>query len=368
MICPICKSDSIPFITVWFKKDIITCDNCNTTLIPEKKELYTLISTCIYSLTVFLGIYSGSWVIFFMIFAIGLIVDIFLFSNLLKLTVCQKDGILFTNKRKSIKANSIVLIIITIFCAGCILIDIVGRNNTIQLEKDYKPPPCDCETDTNYPCKINGVCLRFNYDPNLYFSYGVMKNCNGQQFDLGNVPRVAIVVEEFIKRYNSEIIRNNLTDIYILDSFECFGSPRGGMFFSTSIYIDIKPFFTDQWVLSTLHHEFSSILKRNYPFPEQEWRSINNNSFNYTHNVLEVLKQPDNSQLLSSSLEEGFLQEYARTTIDNDFNTVAEWMFTRETELCEIRGKHDRIDKKVELALKFYKSIGSGVDFFECKR
>lgn len=266
--------------------------------------------------------------------------------------------------RKKIMMWLRLFIIIIVFLIGCAGVGgLIGYYGIIKSEK-YQHPPCDCDTDSNLPCKINGICLRYYYDPETSLP---ADDCTGQQFDLDDASRVVLDIEEFISRYDSGFMSRYLTDIFILKALECRGKPYGGTYKRSSIYIRVDPNCTDQWIQGTLHHEFSSILMKNYPFPEDEWRSINDNDFAYTNNAFEMLGKSSLNLQLPGSLDAGFVKEYARTSLENDFNVIVEWLFTRETELCELRKKYDRIDKKADLAINFFKSIGSGVDFMDCE-
>jgi hypothetical protein len=249
--------------------------------------------------------------------------------------------------------------------------DIVEDSETLKSNKFVKPPPCDCDTENGIPCKINGICLRLYYDPEIFFPHGTLLYryySTGQQFNLEDAPRIIFNIEEFISRYDSNFIRGNLTDIFILKKFMSKGKPYGGTYYGSSIYINVDSNYPDQEIRKTLHHEFASILRQNYSFPESEWKLINDSSFPYTGKVFEMLDQPYSQELLLDSLEAGFLSEYAKTSLDNDFSTYSEWLFTRENEFCEIRKKYDRIDKKANIAIKFYQSIDSGSTFLECER
>ncbi len=236
-------------------------------------------------------------------------------------------------------------------------------------KKSLRPITCDCDNSKKIPCKINGIRLHFKYDPKIFFSSESMKQCNGQQFDLYYVQEIILKIKEFISKYNSDFLKSNLTDIFILKNFEYKGKLVGGAYCYSWIYISYDPnYYVEQPIQGMLHSELSSILMRNYPFPEQEWLLINNEKFIYKKNILEVLGKTETNRVLPDSLEAGFITEYAKTSLENDFNMIVMVLFSQETELCELRNRYKRINKKAELVINFYKSIGSGVDFLECKR
>jgi hypothetical protein len=229
-------------------------------------------------------------------------------------------------------------------------------------------------TPTELPEQIDGVTVHYYYDRADFFPSEWLKDpliCFGEQFDLVEAPRVKSYIEDFISAYDSNFLRQNLTDIYLLDELTCFGNPFGGSNSISSVYLTVRTQdkgYTDQFLVSTLHHEFSSILMRNYRslFPDQEWRLINPDSFVYSENDVQVVQEPTIRDQTKELLEAGFLTRYNTTTAENDFNTLVEWLSTRGTELCEIRSQYERIDRKAELAIQFYAAIGASVEFTTC--
>jgi len=232
----------------------------------------------------------------------------------------------------------------------------------------------DSGSIAKFPEQIDGVALHYYYDANSFFPSSWLRepiNCTGRQFDLIEAPRVFANIAIFTFSYSSTFLKRNLTDIYILNDLECYGKSYGGTSGRSSIYLEVDTQdegYTDQFLLGMLHSEFSSILIRSYQFPEQEWRQINQNGFAYSENALEVVEQDRIREPTKDLLEAGFLVRYATTSLENDFNMFAEWLFTREKELCELRTRYERINKKAHLAIEFYKSIGSEVIFTDCKQ
>ena len=92
---------------------------------------------------------------------------------------------------------------------------------------------------------------------------------------------------------------------------------------------------------------------RKYSFPEQEWRSINQDSFGYSENAVQVVEQDTIREQTDDLFEAGFLTRYATTSVENDFNIFVEWLFSQGTELCEIRSQHERINKRPNWQLSF---------------
>jgi len=226
-------------------------------------------------------------------------------------------------------------------------------------------------TPTELPEQINEIAVHYYYDADFFPTSWLREppSCIGVQFDLVEAPRVISDIEEFMSAYDSIFLRQNLTDIYLLNKLKCYGQSYGGTNSISSVYLVVRTQdegFTDQFLVSMLHSEFSSILMRNYPFPEQEWRLINQDSFVYSENDIQVVEQDTIREQTEDLFEEGFLTRYATTSVENDFNMFVEWLFTRGTELCEIRSRSERINRKAELTIEFYATIDTGVEFATC--
>lgn len=272
------------------------------------------------------------------------------------------------DKRKHLGRIILIFLLIALCFKGYFIgISFLKDVIAIKLDKIYKPHSSNCESVNNIPCKINGINLHFDFDPKIFFASGCLKNHSGQQFDMNFGPRAIFHIEEFINRYNSNFIKTNLTDIFILKNLTFGEKPTGGAYCKSKIYIVYDTDYIETPVQAMMHSEFSSILMKKYSFPIQEWQLINDKNFVYTNNILEVLGKEETNTLLPDSLEAGFITEYAKTTLENDFNMIVMVLFTQEVELCELRRRYARIDKKAELAIKFYESINSGVNFLECK-
>lgn len=106
---------------------------------------------------------------------------------------------------------------------------------------------------------------------------------------------------------------------------------------------------------------------RNYLFPDEQWVLVNEKDFVYSQNAVEVLEQFGRNRQTEELLEAGFLRQYATTTLENDFNEFSAWLFSRETELCDLRAQYGRIEKKAGLAINFFHSIDPNIAFLLCK-
>jgi hypothetical protein len=162
------------------------------------------------------------------------------------------------------------------------------------------------------------------------------------------------------------VIQKNLKDIYLSKTLEFFGKPFGASNSRTAIYIHSQGpsrGFTDEFLQEGLHHEFSSILMRNYTFPKDKWSRINPPEFSYGKSGAEVIGQKALHGQTEEQLTQGFLEKYCESTMENDFNVVSAWLFVKPAELKSLADKYEKIAAKRRLSIEFYKSVDKGYKF-----
>jgi hypothetical protein len=223
------------------------------------------------------------------------------------------------------------------------------------------------------PSQVQGIVVHYTYDPEAFFPPEWLSEparCQGRQVDLSDAARVVPLIDEFASTYGIDFLRSNLTDIYLFGELQCYGKSLGGTNAQSSLYIKIPPQsqgFTDSFLLSTLHAEFSSILLRNYRFPYSEWEEANPAGFAYAENPFQVVEDPDQLAPTEELLLAGFLSPIAATSLENDLNRIAFSVFTGGKAFCEQAERYPRIALKVELATRFYRSVDPEIRLVSCE-
>jgi hypothetical protein len=166
------------------------------------------------------------------------------------------------------------------------------------------------------------------------------------------------LIEEFINTYPITLIRSNLSDICVVSKLNLYKKPYGGTYFSSTIYCAL--WHHPARILNTLHHEFSSVLVRNYGFPLDAWQKINDPDWKYPDNALDMLGKNDTGEQTPELLAKGFLSRYATSSLENDINVTIEWITCEQDELKSLAAKYDRIRCKSELLKKFYRDVRAG--------
>ena len=180
------------------------------------------------------------------------------------------------------------------------------------------------------------------------------------------VERSKKILIKAMKKYPKRVLTNNLKTIYVLHTLKYSGISAGGTNSRIDVYIanrGIREGFTDSWIETTFHSEFSSILLRNFPqhLDNDAWRKANMESFKYGGSGVQAVKQNKSQQVFDASLHtEGFLYEYAKSTFEDDFNSIAEQLFLGNDCFWSVVDKFQRIKEKTDLVIAFYHKIDPG--------
>lgn len=243
----------------------------------------------------------------------------------------------------SISANVLTMLIFTLLCSPVR----AGIKNDIEAEVQA------IKTGT-------GVQVHYLYDAARFFPQDWQDeelSPHGQQLPLEEVKRLIPLIKRFLSSYAAGLIRSDLSDIYLVGELSFYGKNYGGTSFLSSIYINSRDEIPDGFLLARMHSEFSSILLRKHAFPKEAWGQLNPPQFKYVGSGVKMLGQRDlygqTSQLLSS----GFVVKYAQSSLENDFNMIWDWLFTKRGRLDQLCEKHPLIRKKRDLALEFYQSL-----------
>jgi hypothetical protein len=122
--------------------------------------------------------------------------------------------------------------------------------------------------------------------------------------------------------------------------------------------------YTDTYIEQTFHHEFSSVLFRDYPslLDTIEWKKANDPTFDYNdpESGVGAIRSGRSSQVLDTALAKyGFLTEYAMSSLENDVNTLAQNLFVPEQNFWKFVDRYPGVSKKVKLLIAFYGKLSS---------
>ena len=173
--------------------------------------------------------------------------------------------------------------------------------------------------------------------------------------------RSQLILNKAMAKYPSRVLTDNITTVYVVHTLCYCGITASGTNSWSDIYIANQGparGFTDQWVEDTFHEEFSSILLRNFPryLDKAAWTGANlEKNFKYGDGGVDFVKEGRIGKEFQTKLhKEGFLCDYAKSSIENDFNAFAGQLFMGDLHFWTALKKHPRIKKKADLTIAFY--------------
>ncbi|HED16656.1 MAG TPA: hypothetical protein ENI64_07595 [Gammaproteobacteria bacterium] len=189
-------------------------------------------------------------------------------------------------------------------------------------------------------------------------------NAESSQAATDNLQQLINILPNEIEKYPLEILQDNLSNIIVLGELKFFNISYGGTYLDKTIYITVGTDSTHKksvmHLSSTFHHEFNSILMFRYEFSKLSWLAANPDGFTYAkteEEKLQALKESTNIEGSKKLYKYGFLTEYNKSSLENDFNMYAEFAFTRPARLTNLAKKYPRIRRKVILLKEFYLNI-----------
>ncbi len=166
-------------------------------------------------------------------------------------------------------------------------------------------------------------------------------------------------------KYPDPVIKTYLNAISFAKELDCNGVKYGGTYdpFSRIVYLVNDGEKSDDLSVATFHHEFSSILLARHGFFLNPWFDQNPKGFKYLHdiygNLQEMMKKKISVTIVGTKddYEKGFMNTYAQTTFENDFNEYARMIFSNPKKFKKIMGQYPRVRGKFLVWLEFYHKI-----------
>jgi len=190
-------------------------------------------------------------------------------------------------------------------------------------------------------------------------------NAQGEQIAISEIARSKKVISKALNKYGTHVLSDNLRSVYFLKSMRFFGVGYGGTNSLDALYLTNNGYamgYTDDYIEQTFHHEFSSIIFRNYisTFDTTLWKKANDPSFDYNdpESGVGAIRSGRSSQVLDTALSRfGMLTEYAMSSLENDVNTIAQNLFLSEKGFWDIVDKYPRVRMKTFLLIAFYHKL-----------
>lgn len=185
--------------------------------------------------------------------------------------------------------------------------------------------------------------------------------------------RAVAAVSRAIEKYPDTLIRNTLQRVYVVGELTLYNNQHfAGTASNTAVYLVVqseKAGYTDRFVESTFHREYSTLLLNLYlkHLDQSAWNQINPRVFRYAGaNSWDHPQGQDGgaksidegkaslSLAPSEDLKYGFLTEYSKSSLENDFNEYAAALFLNEPRFGKLTEEHPAVANKRDLAVRFY--------------
>jgi len=176
------------------------------------------------------------------------------------------------------------------------------------------------------------------------------------------------VVDAALSKYPDSVLKSDLDAIYILHSLEFFGAAYGGTYTNGVVYLSNKGerfSYSDEYIEKVFHAEFSSVLFNAYQkrFQKDKWAAVNSEDFEYGSGGMQALREGKSSEVFEAELNgQGFLNQYALSSLENDFNSVVKNIFCPGDTFWELTDSQPRLAAKRQLVIDFYHSIHPSFD------
>ncbi len=146
------------------------------------------------------------------------------------------------------------------------------------------------------------------------------------------------VLNDFFNIVPKQIINKNLKNIYLYGGFRYFNSSdiAGTYELNSSSLFLVSNGNSDDFLIGTIVHEFSSLLLYKIPFNSDTWLTLNDKDFKYQN----ISSKKDPYSHSKELYENGFIDLYSTTCFENDFNEFSKWYFLKTEKLITLSQKY----------------------------
>jgi hypothetical protein len=168
------------------------------------------------------------------------------------------------------------------------------------------------------------------------------------------------IVERALAKYPEEMLTVTLKKVYCLGRIEYSGVAAGGTRSMSAVYVVCKPTYGSADVERIIHAEYSSVLFQNHRqhFDEVAWIAINPADFSYLGGGVQAVKSGQAMRPSDEATREmGFIKEYAKASVEEDFNCHVASLMMGDASYWEAVEKHPKLKAKSDLVIRFYSKI-----------
>lgn len=192
-------------------------------------------------------------------------------------------------------------------------------------------------------------------------------NLRAKNLSKSEIKRHLNLIEKALAKYPTNLIKKHLTKIYLVGGLTVFEHEIAGTYYKKNIYLNnqgIANGYTNKELEGTFHHELSSLILKAHASQKfyQRWQKLNPQGFQYQGSSIAAIKASKNNetntdQINDLSLKRGFVNLYAQSNLENDFNEIAERLFITGNNLSELGSKYSNFNKKIDMFIELYQSV-----------
>ncbi len=212
--------------------------------------------------------------------------------------------------------------------------------------------------------EINGVEINFATKDNM-MNDEWQNEAEIEKLSKDRYANIIYQIETALNKYPTSFLKENLDAIYVFDYMYFYGYEYGGTYEDHSVFISSgsKDWgYADEFVEGTINHEFSSILLYDdYElFDEASWIAANPEGFEYSGSGFEALASgQDSTEFDEEFNKQGFVCQYSMAALEEDFDMMAESLFSDSDNFWTAYDKYDAFQKKADIMINFYNSLDS---------
>lgn len=168
------------------------------------------------------------------------------------------------------------------------------------------------------------------------------------------------IVSRALAKYPADMLSATLMNLYCLGRLEYSGAVTGGTRTRSSIYVVCKPTYASTDVERIIHAEYSSVLFQQFPqhFDAEAWKQINPPDFTYLGSGVQAVKSGQAARRADPAMwRQGFIQEYAKASVEEDFNSHAAALFIGDVRYWAAVEQHPKLRAKSDLVVAFYAKV-----------
>lgn len=212
--------------------------------------------------------------------------------------------------------------------------------------------------------KPTGIRIVCKNEPDMFPQSWMTEEIDAKSvpLDASEVARSQKAVIQALDCYPAKALKS-LKVIYVSKEISFYGLGYGGTNSLDTVYITNdgpSKGYTDDYIRSTVHHEYSSILLRNFSsyLDQAAWTKTLPPSFTYRQGGTESVRTGTASTRYNPDfMKDGFLAQYATSSQEEDFNMTAEGLFSANPKFWAAVDQYPLLKGKVQIVVNFYKKL-----------